>query len=87
MSSLNEFFQENGYTLHRNAFRRERLPLCCRSGNWQSTHRGIRFLGKQGEELILPLVRCEICGRQYAQENGKYFPADNALQFDLVNIE
>ena len=86
MSQLNDFFRQNSYTLHRNALRRERLPACCRSGDWRPTHRGIRFLGTHGEEVILPLVRCEICGRQYAEVDGKYFPADNPLQFDLVNI-
>ena len=87
MSQLNNFFRQNGYTLHRSARRRERLPACCRSGDWHETNKGVRFLGKQGENVIWPLVRCPICGRQYAEAEGKYFPADNTLQFEIVNIK
>ncbi len=87
MSGLHDFFRQNGYTLHRSARRRERLPVCCRSGDWLPTHRGVRFLGARGEEVILPLVRCRFCGRQYAEAEGHYFSADNPLQFEIVPFD
>lgn len=85
MGSLNEHFRQSGYTLHRAALRRERLPRCCRE-NLHALTTGIKFMDEGGGELLLPLTECVICGRKYAMSDEKYIVVKNLLQFDVVKI-
>lgn len=84
MGSLNEHFRQSGYTLHRTALRKERLPQCCRE-NLRATNFAVQFLTQDGREEALPLTECPLCGKKYAvMENGKYLPIQNILQFDII---
>lgn len=86
MGRLNDHFRESSYTIHRSAMRRERLPMCCRD-NLKKQGIGIRWLDVDGSEIILPLMKCEICGRQYALNGEKYMAIDNLLRFDVLKYD
>ena len=87
MGSLSDYFNSSGsgYSIHRTALRRERLPVCCR-GNLNGCGLGIVFLGLSGEEIILPLNECCVCGRYYAVCGKKYMPVDNLLKYRTINM-
>ena len=85
MSSLHDYFNPSvsGYAVHRTFLRRERLPECCRKtlaecGLW------IKYLGSSGENVLLPLVKCGVCGRLYAKSKEKYMPIDNLMKYEIV---
>ena len=86
MSGLNEHFSASGYSIHRAAVRKERLPECCRSG-LRECGMAVRYLGASGEDILLPLMKCAFCGRLYAvmEEGGnRFLPVDNPLRFEIV---
>lgn len=83
MGNLNEHFRQSGYTLHRMAVRKERLPQCCRD-NRRVTDFAIKFMNQNGGEEALPLAECPICGKKYAMMGEKYLPIKNTLQFQII---
>ena len=88
MGGLNEYFSTSGYSIHRAAVRRERLPECCRSG-LRGSGAAVKYLGQAGENILLPLLRCASCGRMYAvcDESGKRFmPVENPLRYEIVTV-
>lgn len=83
MGTLNEHFRQSGYTLHRAALRKERLPRCCRE-NLRPHSIGIQYLDEHGEAVVLPLVSCTVCGSQFARSNERYLKIGNMRQFEVV---
>lgn len=84
MGNLNEHFRQSGYTLHRTALRKERLPQCCRE-NLRTTNFAVQFLNQDGREEALPLTECSLCGKKYAMmREGKFLPIKNTLQFEII---
>lgn len=86
MSSLNEHFKSVGYTFHRNAVRKQRLPQCCRE-NLKPTAIGVKYFSSDGADAVLPVLECSVCGRKFALSGEKYIAVDNLLKFDTVNLQ
>lgn len=86
MSSLNEHFKSVGYTFHRDAVRKARIPQCCRK-NLKPTGIGIKYFSPDGADVVLPLLECSVCGRKFAVSGEKYIAVDNILKFDTVSFE
>ena len=86
MSSLNEHFKSVGYTFHKDAVRKQRLPQCCRE-NLKPTYIGIKYFSPGGEDVVLPVLKCSLCGRNFALFGERYIPADNLLKFDTVALK
>ena len=86
MSSMHDYFNPSGsgYAIHRTALRRERLPECCRNSLTECSL-SIKYLGNSGENVLLPLVKCGVCGRLYAQCGEKYMPVDNPLKYEMTD--
>lgn len=85
MVSLNEHFRNSGYTLHREALRKERLPRCCRD-NLRALPIGIKFVDRAGGEVLLPVVECASCSKKYAMSDGRYISIKNLLRFDVMEL-
>ncbi len=85
MSSLNEHFKSVGYTFHQNAVRKIRLPLCCRE-NLKPTAIGIKYFSTEGQDAVLPVLECSVCGKKFALFGQKYVEIDNILKFDTVAL-
>lgn len=86
MGNLNEHFKHSGYTFHRNSVRKERLPRCCQK-NLHKLRIGIKYLNPNGEDVILTVCQCSVCGRKFALLDNKYITVDNILKFDTVNLD
>lgn len=86
MSSLNEHFKSVGYTLHRDSVRKQRLPQCCRE-NLKPTSIGIKYFSPSGEDVVLPVLKCNICGRKFALSGKRYISIDSLLKFDIVALK
>ena len=86
MSSLSEFFAPSGsgYSIHRTALRWKRLPKCCHE-SLAACGRYIKYRGEAGENVLLPLVKCGICGRVYAICGEKYMPVDNLMKYEITD--
>ena len=83
MSALNDHFRRSGYSPHRQSLRWERLPDCCRGG-LTDCGASVKYLGLSGENVLLPLVKCAVCGRYYAVCGKKYMLIENLLRYETV---
>ena len=86
MANLSNHFKSSGYAIHRSMIRKARLPQCCRE-HLCTINLGISYLDSNGAEIVLKVEECSECGRRFAVSNGKYMAVDNALKFDIVNLE
>lgn len=85
MAPLNDHFKHTAYAIHRSAWRKERLPSCCREGLYPLGI-GIRFLTKDGCDTVLPLYECAVCTRKFAVIGNRFMAVDNLMQYDVVTI-
>lgn len=86
MASLSEHFRPSvsGYAVHRTFLRYGRLPQCCRE-SLADSGLSVRYLGGSGEEALLPLLKCGVCGRVYARCGEKYMPVEHPLKYELTD--
>ena len=85
MGSLSEFFKNSGYAVHRIPLRPERLSECCRNA-LADCGCAVRYLDPAGQEILLPIRKCGVCGRCYAMGEGRYLPIDNPMKYEIVNL-